>query len=114
DHEATGLTHSSSQDVIFGPATASQFVILDPSDSTVGIPTTVTVHALDGLGNIDTNYNTDVTLVCSGDATDCGVVDIQSGVGSLNLNNLTAHTVTLTLDDHEATGLTHSSSQDVV
>ncbi|KKL44468.1 hypothetical protein LCGC14_2365380, partial [marine sediment metagenome] len=109
-----GLDISSTQNVLFSPGTATQFVILNPADSTAGTATTVTVQAQDANNNVDTAYNTDVTLVASGSATGEGLVTITSGVGTLDINDTVAETVNLSLSDTESTGLTFSSTQDVV
>ncbi|KKL20023.1 hypothetical protein LCGC14_2459610, partial [marine sediment metagenome] len=109
-----GLDISSTQDVLFSPGPATQFVILDPADSTAGTATTVTVQALDTNNNVDTSYGTGVTLVAGGSATGGGLVDIVSGVGTLSINDTVAETVNLTLTDSEGTGLTVSSTQNVV
>jgi len=45
DTEGTGLTVTSTQDVVFAPGTATQFVILNPTDGTAGTPILVTVQA---------------------------------------------------------------------
>jgi phosphotransferase system IIA component len=114
DTQGTGLNVSSTQDVVFAPAAATRFVILNPLDGPVGTPIPVTVQAQDVYGNVATGENRDVTLVTTGSATGGGSVDIVSGVGSIAINDTVAETVTLTLSDTQGTGLNVSSTQDVV
>jgi len=101
-------------DSITVSATATKFVIEDPTDGTVDNPITVTVRAEDNFGNVDTNYETNVTLVADGSATGDGLVDITSGVGTKNVSDTVAETVNLSLSDTEFTGLNVSSTQNVV
>jgi hypothetical protein len=96
------------------PSTAIKFFIVNPANSTVGIPVTVTVEARKRNNQVDTNYQSDVTLVVSGFATGGGLVDIVNGVGTREINDSVAETVTLSLSDTEATGLDVSSTQDVI
>ena len=96
------------------PIVATRFVILNPTDSTAGTAVTVTVQAQNDGGSVDTTYQNDVTLVTSGSATGGGLVDIINGVGTININDLVAQTVNLTLSDTQGTGLNVSSSQDVI
>jgi hypothetical protein len=116
DTQSTGLTVTSVQDVVFGPGVATQFVIVDPADGTVGTPVPVTVQALDQFGNLATGESRDVTLLASGSATvaNAGLVDIAAGTGTVNVDNTVAETVTLTLSDTQGTGLTLGPSQDVI
>ncbi len=93
---------------------ATRFIILDPSDVLVGGTTVVTVRAVDASGNIDTSYQSDVTLVASGSATGDGLVSITDGVGTKTIRDMVAETVHLTLSDTEGTGLNVGSSQYVI
>lgn len=95
------------------PTEANRFFIVNPNDSIVGTPVTVTIEARRG-NDVDTNYQNDVTLVTNGSATDGGLVDIVNGVGTITINDLVAETVTLSLSDTQATGLDTSSIQDVI
>ncbi|MGQ0826941.1 MAG: hypothetical protein ACT4ON_00965 [Bacteroidota bacterium] len=110
----TGLDVSSTQDIVFTLAAATQFVIADPSDSIQGVAVTVTVTARNEFGYIDINYNEDVTLVASGNATGEGLVNIVNGTGTLQINDTTNETVQLSLLDSEDTELDVSSTQEVV
>jgi urease beta subunit len=114
DTEATGLDVSSTQTVFFGPGAGAQYVILDPTDGPILNPITVTVQAQDQYGNLVPSENRDVTLVTSGSATGGGLVNIQNGVGTRNINDAVPETVTLSLSDTQGTGLDVSSTQDVV
>ena len=96
------------------PTNAVKFVILNPDDSAVGAPVTVTVEAQKNNNQVDTSYQNDVTLIAGGSATGGGLVDIVNGVGSLQINDLVAETVTLSLSDTKGTGLTITSTQNVV
>jgi len=95
-----------------GPAT--KFIIIDPTDSTVGTAVTVTVQAQRADDSINTSYQSDVTLITSGSATGWGIVDIANGVGTIQINDAVAETVTLSLSDTQGTGLNVDSSQQVV
>src|SRR3989338_10786848 len=95
------------------PTEANRFFIVNPDDSIVGTPVTVTIEARRG-NNIDTNYQNDVALVTSGSATGGGLVDIINGVGTIQINDLTEETVILSLSDTQSTGLDVSSTQDVI
>ncbi|MGQ0826940.1 MAG: beta strand repeat-containing protein [Bacteroidota bacterium] len=114
DSQSTGLNVTSTQDVVFGIAPATKFVIIDPADSVQGTAVTVTVQAQNNFGTIDTAYQNDVTLVTSGNATGGGVVNIVNGTGTKSINDNTAETVQLTLSDSQGTGLNVSSNQNVV
>jgi hypothetical protein len=114
DSEATGLDVSSTQNVVFSPGAATQYVILDPIDGTVPGPITVTVQAWDQFGNIATSEFRDVTLRTTGSASGGGRVNISNGVGTRSISDQVAETVTLTLEDSEVTGLDVSSTQNVV
>jgi len=92
------------------PIVATRFVILPPTDSQISVPVLVTVQAQDNNGNVDTTYQTDVTLVASGSATGDGLVAITNGTGTLNINDTTDETVLLSLSDSESSGLTVSST----
>lgn len=95
-------------------ATATKFVILDPQDSPVGTPVVVTVQAQTSAGAVDTTFQQDVTLVVSGSATGGGLINIVNGVGTAAINDNVAETVTLSLQDSQATGLDVTSTQDLV
>jgi urease beta subunit len=113
DTEVTGLNVSSIQDVNFAVGGATQFVILDPTDGTVDFWIPVTVQAQNQFGTVVTSENRDVTLLTSGSATGGGVVNIENGVGTLNVSNTVPETVNLSLSDTEVTGLTVTSTQNV-
>jgi hypothetical protein len=93
---------------------ATQFVIVNPTDGVVGTPVTVTVEARDAGNSVFTGENRDVTLVVSGSATGGGLVDIVDGTGTIEIDDLVAETVNLSLSDSRGTGLNVSSTQNVV
>jgi hypothetical protein len=95
------------------PIVPTKFVIQQPDNALVGENITVTVRAEDNDGNVDTTYQSDVTLVASGSAVGAGLVNIINGVGTKVLTNDSAGTVTLSLTDSEATGLNVSSTRSV-
>jgi hypothetical protein len=112
---ATGIDDA--QDAIgvtAAPVVATRFVIEDPTDGTVDASVTVTVKAVDESGDVDTGYQTDVTLLASGTATGEGLVDIVNGEGTVALSDTLAETVQLSVSDSEGTGLNVSSTQDLV
>ena len=108
DHAGTGATGTSAAFTVV--ATATKFVILPPASGTVGTPTIITVQAQKPDGSVDTNYQQDVTLHATGSATGGGVVDIVNGVGTKNISDTVAETVTLSLADSQGTGLDVSST----
>ncbi|MDH3456211.1 MAG: hypothetical protein OER90_05165, partial [Gemmatimonadota bacterium] len=114
DTEGTGLNVSSIKDLVFGSGAATRYVILDPSNGTVGTPIPVTVRALDQYNNVATGENRDVTLLTSGSATGGGAVNITSGSGTRLISDQVPETVLLSLVDSDGTGLIVSSTQDVV
>lgn len=92
---------------------AAKFVILNPIDGTVDGAITITVQAQTAAGAVMPTYQTDVTLVASGSATE-GLVSIVNGQGTIRIFNTVAETVNLTLQDTQSSGLDVSSTQDVV
>ncbi|HEY9584279.1 MAG TPA: Ig-like domain-containing protein [Candidatus Paceibacterota bacterium] len=97
------------------PIVATKFIIIDPTDATVGDTVPITIKAVDNSNNVDTTYMTDVTLNTTGSATGGGIeVDIINGVGTINITDTVAETVTLSLSDTQSTGLDVSSTQDVI
>lgn len=96
------------------PIVATRLVILNPADGTVDNPIAVTIQAQDNSGNIDATFQSDVTLETSGSASGGGIVDIVNGVGTTNISNTLAETITLSLLDSQETGLDVSSTQNVV
>lgn len=95
------------------PIVATRFVILDPGSATVDAPKTITIQAQDDSGNIDTGNNQSVTLNTTGSATGGGLVTLVNGVGTKNISNIVAQTITLTLADTAGTGLNVSSSRNL-
>ena len=102
-----------------------RYVIIDPTDGVVNSPSspgsvdnqvTVTIRALDQYGNIATAENRDVTLRVSGHAVapNSGVVNIGSGVGTIQITNTRPETVNLSLLDSSNTGVDVTSTQSVV
>ncbi|HQA96239.1 MAG TPA: dockerin type I repeat-containing protein, partial [Candidatus Colwellbacteria bacterium] len=59
------------------------------------------------------SFDNVVTLLTTGSATGAGPVNIVNGIGSINLNNAIAETVTLSLLDSTGTGLDVSSTRTV-
>lgn len=90
---------TSIQDVLFLPDSASKYIIVNPSDVPVGTNATITVKAMDALDNLDTNYVGTVTLLTDGAATGAGIVNVTSGVGTIQISDTTAQTVNLSLSN---------------
>ncbi len=93
------------------PIVATRFVISDPTPTTVGTTTTITIQAKDTAGNIDASYNNAVTLHTSGNATPGGIVNIVNGIGTINILDTKAENVSLTLEDTSSTNLDVTSSK---
>ena len=112
---ASGIIDGTDQVTVnMAPIVATRFRIVNPTDGTVDASIAVTIRVEDGSSNLDTSYQSDVTLVVSGSATGGGLVDIVNGVGTMNISDTVAETVALSLQDTESTGLDVSSVQDVV
>ncbi len=95
------------------PVIATRFVILPVAGAFVNSPITITVQAQDANGNIDTTYQTGVTLNTSDSATGGGLVNIANGVGAIIIQDAFPEVVTLSLSDTKYTGLDVSSVQTV-
>ncbi|MCX6712520.1 MAG: dockerin type I domain-containing protein, partial [Candidatus Vogelbacteria bacterium] len=95
------------------PIVATRFIIIDPANVYVGTPVEVTVRAINDDGDIDTTYQSDVTLKASGSATGEGLVNIVNGVGQITINDTKEETVTLSLEDTQHTNLDTSSTETV-
>lgn len=111
------LDTSSTQDVIFNPGSAIKIVILDPTDTSAGGSSNVTLQALDSLNNKDSNFNNsvDFELLCSGSATGCGgALNFASGEVIVSVANNSAETVNLSINKINASALDTSSVQDLV
>jgi hypothetical protein len=81
------------------PIVATRFNIINPADVQVGHTTTVTIEAVDDLGNRDDSFNGNINLVTSGSATGAGLVNIVNGIGTKVITDAVAETVDLSLDD---------------
>ena len=68
---ASGLTAASQAGIAVTPATATHLVFSLPYPGTTmaGVSNGVVVHALDGLGNLDTNFTGAVTFAAAGGVT---------------------------------------------
>jgi len=87
-------------------------VIIDPTDDVVGNTVSVQIEARDTFDNIVPSYNNTVTLVLSGSATGGGSVSIINGTGTVDISDVVAETVILSLADTH--GLDGTSMQDVI
>ncbi len=113
---ATGIVDATSSITVSpAPIVATRFTIVKPADNVVGATVPVTIRAENNAGNLDTTYNNSVTLVTSGHATPQNgtVVVITNGLGSVNITDTFAETVTLSLVDSATTTLDVSSTQTV-
>jgi hypothetical protein len=79
----------------------------------IGENIVITIRVEDDDGNVDTTYQSDVTVTVSGSATGEGLVNIVNGVGTKTLVSSVAESVTLSLIDSESTGLDVSSTKNV-
>jgi len=114
DSNATGKNVSSTQNVIFAAGVVTKFTILQPTNGTTDNPIPVTVQAQDQYGNLNTGYQTGVTLVTSGaTATGGGLVTIVNGVGTKNISDITPEIVTLSLTDSQNTTKNVTSTKTV-
>ena len=111
---ATGIVDATDTVAVSAaPIVATRFTIVPPLDGTVDAPITITVRAEDGSGNLDTTYQSNVTLVTNGSATGAGLVDIVNGIGTKDISDTVAETVDLSLSDSQGTGLGVSSTETV-
>ncbi len=112
---ATGITDATDTVAVSAiPIVPTRIIILNPTDSTVGNVTAVTIKVVDDIGALDTSFSNSVTLNTSGSAIGGGIITITNGVGTANLNDNTSETVSLSLSDSGGTALDVSSTQDVV
>ena len=96
------------------PIIATRFVILPPANLAVGGSATITIEAQDDSGNIDTTFQTDITLITDGSATGGGLVNIVNGVGTKTITDAVAETVNLSLSDTQTAGLIFTSTQTII
>ncbi|MBN2683504.1 MAG: hypothetical protein JXR58_13500 [Bacteroidales bacterium] len=113
-----GLDITSTQSLEFTVQNASKFIIIDPLDAPEDTYVTVTIQAQNDFGDIDPSFNLNVTLVASGTGNviieNGGLVNIQNGVGTIQIFSSVPQTVTLSLEDSEGTGLNVDSVEYVV
>lgn len=93
------------------PIVATRLVINPVQNAPLGQNVAITIKAEDNNGNIDTTFTGDVTLSATGSVTGAGVVHLASGVGTINITDNVAETVTLSLSDTSNTGLNVDSNQ---
>ena len=113
----TNLT--STQNIIFSNVLATKFVILNPVDSTVGIPSLVIVQAQSAGNALVTTYQDDVDLVSDGSSVLEGIgqtytANIINGQATVWVNDIVAETVNLTLANPQGSIGDVSSTQDVM
>ena len=113
DSQGTGLDVTSTQDILFTPGPAVDIFFADPPDQTVGNNVYVYLRALDAFGNVDYNFEQDVTFNVTGSATGSGLIDIVDGLATVTVYNTVAEIVTLSLVDSEGTGLPLVTTHDV-
>jgi hypothetical protein len=111
---AASVPLTQATDSIVVTTSVTKFVIVDPVNGIVDNPITITIQAVDNSGNIDVSYTNSVTLNVSGSATGGGVVTITNGIGTKNIIDNVAETVTLSLTDSQSTGLDVSSIKSAV
>ena len=95
------------------PVAATKIIITNTPSTIVGDAAAVSIRAEDDLGNLATGFSGSVTLHTSGDATPGGIVTITNGLGSINVIDLKAETVNLSLEDTGSTGLNVSSTNTI-
>ncbi|MFA6407513.1 MAG: dockerin type I domain-containing protein [Candidatus Paceibacterota bacterium] len=99
------------------PIVATRITIVQPTNDVVGSTIPVTVRAEDNAGNLDTTFNnsSDITLRTSGSATPQNgvVLTIVNGVGSVNITDTVAETVTLSMTATASSTLDVSSTKTV-
>ena len=109
----TGIDDATNE--ILVTPTAVRFEIVDPTDGTVDAAITVTVRALDEFGQVVPSFTEDVTLLVTGSAVANPVlIDIENGIGTTQVSDTVAETVTLSLSDTQSTGLAATSTQNVI
>lgn len=93
------------------PIVAAKFIITASSNGgLINTPITINIRAVDEDNDIDTTYQQDVTLEVSGSGTGGGLINIVNGVGQAIVTSAIEGSITLTLEDTEATGLDVSYS----
>ena len=135
DHTITASDNATAPDGVAGiidasdmisvqVATGTRFVFEpepDPQTLAAGASSLVTVQVQDDFGNIDTNYQNDVTLVTgvtsvSGTGLTNGqvLIDIVNGEGTITLTDTVAETVNLALSDTQGTGLAVTDTASII
>jgi hypothetical protein len=94
---------------------AVKFALVETAPNTVeiGTPIMVTIEARSANNKVDPAYQQDVTLVLDGSATGGGLVDIVNGTATVEINDLAAEDVNISLSDTMGTGLDVSSTRKV-
>ncbi|MBT3584801.1 MAG: hypothetical protein HN509_07830, partial [Halobacteriovoraceae bacterium] len=95
------------------PATASDYLFINPLESIIASSTTLTAQARDQYNNLDTNYQIDFDLVTDGSATHGTTVNIANGSGTIQISDLVAETVNLSMNDVNVTG-NNLDTEDVI
>lgn len=91
---------------------ATAFKIITTGTPRRNVAFTVSIEAVDNFGNIDRNFQGDVSLETdSATITGEGIVSITNGEGSLVLTNSVTESVTLSLSDSQGTGIDVSCSK---
>jgi hypothetical protein len=96
-------------------APQSKFVILATTNAVAGADATVTIQLQTLAGALDTSGNQRIKLVTSTmratTTPSDGIVTLASGSATISVTDMTAETVTLSLDDVDATGFDVSSTR---
>lgn len=87
-----------------------KYTIVPPSSTTVVNNQTVTILAVDSLGNIDSSESRSVLLLASGSAVGGGTISLVNGIGSALLHDSVAESITLSLVDISGTGFDATST----
>lgn len=115
DSDSLGIDVSTTKAVDFTPGVAVEFVIVQPSTSSVDVPRVISIRAVDQFGNTATDFSEDVSLrVESDDFNFLQLVNINSGVGSLSFQVQKPQSIALSLVDSEGTGLIVTSTQTAI
>jgi hypothetical protein len=90
------LTRSNNNTASVTPAPGASISIPNPLDGIENTNVNVTYNILDTYGNLDTNFQNDITLALTGSATGAGLIDIVNGTATAPVSDSVREQVFLT------------------
>jgi hypothetical protein len=97
DSFGSGLDVSSTKNLTFIPDVTTRYIFLETITTSVDNSMTVTLHALDQYNNIAAAEQLDAVVLSTGSVSGEGVVNIQNGIGSIQIRNTIPENTILSL-----------------